>query len=291
MNELQKDYLLKQLALARDLGFEYLPGTGNNATVADIVKQLEHAAAPPRAASNDAVSPPAATSASAAAPASASPAPASAAIPADHFHKGRLGLTGDEKRRRLEEFAASIAACTKCRLSQGRTQVVFGVGNPDADLVFIGEAPGFHEDQQGEPFVGAAGQLLDKIITAMQFRREDVYICNVIKCRPPENRDPYGDEIEQCEPFLMRQLEIIEPRAIVCLGLHAARTLLRNVPGISVVRGKWQKFRGVPLMPTYHPAYLLRTPSAKAKVWDDMQLVMKFFGKDPAETMKAVKKR
>lgn len=286
MNELQKNYLLEQLALARELGMEFLPHSGTNVPLADLVKQLEMAAAPSIPARPAAA--PAAKSGPAAAtqpqpPAAPAPSPAK---PAGNFLKGQNGLSRDEKRQRLAEFSQSIAGCVNCRLAQGRKQVVFGAGNPDADIVFIGEAPGFNEDQQGEPFVGAAGQLLDKIILAMQFRREDVYICNVIKCRPPDNRDPYGDEIEQCEPFLMRQLEIIEPRAIVCLGLHAARTLLRNVPGISVIRGKWQKFRGVPLMPTYHPAYLLRTPAAKAKVWDDMQQVMKMFGKDPKDTKK-----
>ncbi|GAB4315792.1 MAG: uracil-DNA glycosylase [Candidatus Sumerlaeia bacterium] len=268
MNDLQKTFVLKHLALARGLGLEFWPGGAVAAE--DVIRALEQAAAPP---------PPALT------PAAGTPAPAI------EPNRSRTDLTPEEKQSLLKQLAASIADCRRCRLCQGRTQVVFGTGNPNARLVFVGEAPGYHEDQQGEPFVGAAGQLLTKIIQAMQFTREEVYICNVIKCRPPENRDPFDDEIEQCEPFLLRQLEIIQPRVIVCLGLHAARTLLRNVPGISVIRGRWQTFRGIQLMPTYHPAYLLRTPEAKAKVWEDMQKVMLVFGKDPALTMARIRKK
>ena len=166
------------------------------------------------------------------------------------------------------------AACTRCKLhTLGRTQVVFGVGNPQADLMFVGEAPGADEDIQGEPFVGRAGQLLTKIIEAIGMRREDVYIANVIKCRPPGNRNPEPDEVEQCEPFLFRQIDTIQPKVIVALGKFAAQCLLRTTEPITRIRGKEFKYRDAILMPTYHPAYLLRNPSAKRDVWEDMKRV------------------
>jgi len=165
-------------------------------------------------------------------------------------------------------------ACARCKLhTLGRSQVVFGVGNPDADLMFVGEAPGADEDIQGEPFVGRAGQLLTKIIEAMGMRREDVYIANVIKCRPPGNRNPEPDEVEQCEPFLFRQVDTVKPKVIVALGKFAAQCLLRTTDPISMIRGKEFNYRGAILMPTYHPAYLLRNPSAKRDVWEDMKRV------------------
>jgi uracil-DNA glycosylase len=166
------------------------------------------------------------------------------------------------------------ADCSRCKLhTLGRTQVVFGVGNPNADLMFVGEAPGADEDIQGEPFVGRAGQLLTKIIEAIGLRREDVYIANVIKCRPPGNRNPEPDEVEQCEPFLFRQIDTVKPKVIVALGKFAAQCLLRSNDPITRIRGREFKYRDAILIPTYHPAYLLRTPSAKREVWEDMKRV------------------
>jgi uracil-DNA glycosylase family 4 len=168
--------------------------------------------------------------------------------------------------------------CTRCKLHKARTKIVFGVGNPQAELVFVGEGPGRDEDAQGEPFVGRAGQLLTQMIEAMSLRREDVYIANVVKCRPPENRLPEKDEIEICSPFLMRQLSVIKPKVICALGSCAAQTLLQTTQGISRFRGEWFDFRGSKLMATYHPAYLLRNPSAKGEVWKDLQKVMAHLG-------------
>ena len=164
--------------------------------------------------------------------------------------------------------------CARCKLhTLGRRQVVFGVGNPNADLMFVGEAPGADEDIQGEPFVGRAGQLLTKIIEAIGMTRDDVYIANVIKCRPPQNRNPEPDEVEQCEPFLFRQIETIKPKVIVALGKFAAQSLLKTTDPITRIRGREYKYRDAILMPTYHPAYLLRNPSSKREVWEDMKRV------------------
>ena len=164
--------------------------------------------------------------------------------------------------------------CSRCKLhTLGRKQVVFGVGNPNADLMFVGEAPGADEDIQGEPFVGRAGQLLTKIIEAIDLRREDVYIANVIKCRPPGNRNPEPDEVEQCEPFLFRQIDAIRPKVIVALGKFAAQCLLKTDAPITRIRGREFAYRDAILIPTYHPAYLLRNPSAKRDVWEDMKRV------------------
>jgi DNA polymerase len=164
--------------------------------------------------------------------------------------------------------------CSRCKLhTLGRKQVVFGVGNPNADLMFVGEAPGADEDIQGEPFVGRAGQLLTKIIEAIDLTRGDVYIANVIKCRPPGNRNPEPDEVEQCEPFLFRQIDIIKPKVIVALGKFAAQCLLKTEAPISSIRGREFTYRDAVLIPTYHPAYLLRNPSAKRDVWEDMKRV------------------
>jgi DNA polymerase len=165
-------------------------------------------------------------------------------------------------------------ACTRCKLhTLGRKQVVFGVGNPGADLMFVGEAPGADEDLQGEPFVGRAGQLLTKIIEAIGLRRDQVYIANIIKCRPPGNRNPEPDEVEQCEPFLFQQVAAIKPKVIVALGKFAAQSLLRTTDPITRLRGRSFNYRGATLIPTFHPAYLLRNPSAKREVWDDMKKV------------------
>ena len=174
----------------------------------------------------------------------------------------------------LKAVREDIGECTRCKLATlGRKQIVFGVGNPNADLMFVGEAPGADEDIQGEPFVGRAGQLLTKIIEAIELKREDVYIANVIKCRPPQNRNPEPDEVEQCEPFLFRQIDIIKPKVIVALGKFAAQCLLRTTDPITRIRGREFTYRDAILMPTYHPAYLLRTPSAKREVWEDMKRV------------------
>jgi DNA polymerase len=174
----------------------------------------------------------------------------------------------------LDAVRLDLGDCRRCKLSENRSQIVFGVGNPDAELVFVGEGPGREEDEQGEPFVGEAGRLLDRILHAMGMARADVYICNVIKCRPPGNRDPQVDEIVSCEPFLRRQLAAIRPRVIVALGKFAAQTLLQQSAPISRLRGLWHNYQGVPLMPTYHPAYLLRTPEGKREVWEDMKQVL-----------------
>lgn len=179
----------------------------------------------------------------------------------------------------LQSIRADLGDCTRCKLAGGRTNLVFGVGAPDAELVFVGEGPGEDEDLKGEPFVGRAGQLLTKMIEAMGFRREQVYIANVVKCRPPGNRNPEPDEIEACEPFLRAQLSAIRPKVIVALGKFAAQTLLRDTTAISRLRGRWFQYEGVRLMPTFHPAYLLRSPAEKGKAWEDLQLVMKELGK------------
>ncbi len=172
-----------------------------------------------------------------------------------------------------------IGECSRCKLAGGRTKLVFGVGNPDAELMFVGEGPGADEDAQGEPFVGKAGQLLTKMIEAIAFRREEVYIANVVKCRPPGNRDPEPDEIAACEPFLKAQIAAVKPKVVVALGRFAVQTLLRDATAISRQRGRWREYEGVKLMPTFHPAYLLRNPPEKRKVWEDLQFVMKELGR------------
>ena len=176
----------------------------------------------------------------------------------------------------LEELRAAIGDCRRCKLWPGRTHLVFGVGNPKAKLMFIGEGPGRDEDLQGEPFVGRAGQLLTDIITkGMGFRREDVYIANVVKCRPPENRNPEPDEVASCEPFLKKQIDLVRPEIIVALGKFAVQTLLQTKAPITKLRGNWHSYHGIKLMPTFHPAYLLRNPADKKLVWQDIKKVMK----------------
>ena len=183
----------------------------------------------------------------------------------------------------LAALDADAQSCIKCGLHQGRNTVVFGVGNPNADLMFVGEAPGADEDKQGEPFVGRAGQLLTKIIEAMQLTRDDVYIANVLKCRPPGNRNPAPDEVETCSPYLLRQIELIQPKVIVTLGNFSSKMLLDTKTGITALRGKFHEYafakqdsHAPVVMPTYHPAYLLRNPNAKRDVWEDMQQVMTY---------------
>ena len=174
----------------------------------------------------------------------------------------------------LDVLRIEASDCTKCRLAGTRTQVVFGTGSPNADLMFVGEAPGRDEDLQGEPFVGRAGQLLTDIIKAMKLTRDDVYIANVIKCRPPENRNPEPDELDACRPYIRRQIEFIKPKVIVTLGKFALQSLTGKTYAVSAARGVWTQYEGIKVMPTYHPAYLLRTPSAKKDVWTDMKKVM-----------------
>ena len=181
----------------------------------------------------------------------------------------------------LVAIRADIGDCTRCKLhTLGRTQVVFGVGNPEADLMFVGEAPGADEDEQGIPFIGRAGQLLTKIIEGIELTRDDVYIANIIKCRPPQNRNPEPDEVATCEPFLFQQIDVIKPKIIVALGKYAAQTLLRTETPISKLRGQLFDYRGAKLIPTFHPAYLLRNPSSKREVWEDMKLVKRLLNSE-----------
>ncbi len=189
-----------------------------------------------------------------------------------------LGGTPDGYRapgRTLDDVRRDLGDCRRCGLCTLRKSIVFGEGNPDAELVFVGEAPGADEDLQGRPFVGSAGQLLTRIIQAMGLKREDVYICNILKCRPPGNRNPMPDEIAACEPFLVEQIQVINPKMICALGTVAARTLLKTEVPITLLRGRFHTYHGVKLMPTYHPAYLLRNPGAKKQVWEDVQMIMK----------------
>lgn len=184
---------------------------------------------------------------------------------------GSVGAAGSG---RLGDLSAQALGCTRCRLSATRTQVVFGSGDPDADLMFVGEAPGAQEDEQGVPFVGRSGQLLDRLVSEeMGLSRNDSYIANVVKCRPPGNRDPEPDEVVACRGFLERQIDLVQPRVVVVLGRIAAHTLLGNDTPIGKMRGKWYEIRGLPAMVTFHPAALLRNPALKRSVWEDMQQV------------------
>ena len=189
-------------------------------------------------------------------------------------------IVGD-KPSALKLIREDIGDCTRCRLHKGRTNLVFGVGNMNADLMFVGEGPGADEDAKGEPFVGRAGQLLNNMISAMGIKREDVYIANVVKCRPPQNRTPERDECDTCSPFLMRQIDVIKPKAIVALGAVAAKNLLAVNDSMANLRGRWYDFRNTKLLVTYHPAYLLRDPRQKKETWKDLQMAMKYLGLNP----------
>ncbi|MBM4265171.1 MAG: uracil-DNA glycosylase [Deltaproteobacteria bacterium] len=179
----------------------------------------------------------------------------------------------------LGELQRALAGCERCRLARGRTHIVFGTGDPQARVVFVGEGPGQEEDRQGLPFVGAAGALLTDIIEkGMRVPRSSVYICNVVKCRPPGNRNPEPDEVEACSPFLARQIDLVRPDVIVALGKFAAQTLLETATPITQLRGRWHEYRGIPLMPTFHPAHLLRNPAFKREVWEDIKQVMARLG-------------
>lgn len=183
-----------------------------------------------------------------------------------------------DEENQFDVLGREVAGCQLCELAKTRKNVVFGDGDPAARIVFVGEAPGADEDEQGLPFVGKAGQLLTNIIKAMGLKREDVYICNILKCRPPGNRNPLPEEISLCEPYLKRQLQLISPQIICALGAFAAQTLLKTETPITRLRGRFQVYEGIKIMPTYHPAYLLRNPSAKKQVWEDIQLIMKEIG-------------
>jgi DNA polymerase len=189
----------------------------------------------------------------------------------------------DERRTRLALIAEEVRGCTRCGLHEQRNQTVFARGNPFAELCFVGEGPGADEDRLGEPFVGAAGQLLDRMIAAMGYHRDEVYICNVVKCRPPNNRKPEPVEMASCMPYLTQQLALVQPKVIVALGATAMQGMMGTTEGITRMRGKWKLSKGsIPVMPTFHPAYLLRQPAAKRDVWSDLQQVMKHLGKLPA---------
>ena len=188
---------------------------------------------------------------------------------------GGSGTRTEAPSRSLEILRADIGDCTRCKLHPHRTHLVFGSGNPHAELMLIGEAPGEEEDLQGQPFVGPAGQLLTRILEVMGLGRDEVYIANILKCRPPGNRNPDPDEIATCQPFLRRQVEIIRPKVICALGTFAAQTLLQTDQKISRLRGRFHDYSGIKLMPTYHPAYLLRNPQDKRLVWEDMKMVLK----------------
>jgi uracil-DNA glycosylase len=177
----------------------------------------------------------------------------------------------------IDELNAKINTCVKCGLGKTRIKFVFGVGNPKAEVVVVGEAPGADEDEQGEPFVGRAGQLLTKILEAIHFKREEVFICNILKCRPPNNRDPQAEEIDCCEPYLWKQLEIIKPKMILCVGRIAGQSLLKTNSSLTLLRGKMHDYRGIPLMVTYHPAALLRNPNWKKPCWEDVQQFRKLY--------------
>jgi len=210
-------------------------------------------------------------------PAETAPAPIAPTLPilrSPELFEALDRVEGDT----LEMISENLGECTRCRLHKQRNKIVFGAGNPRAELVFVGEGPGRDEDMQGLPFVGRAGKLLTQMIEAMGLTREDVYICNVVKCRPPENRKPEEDEVATCSPYLFRQLDVISPKAIVCLGATAAQALLKTQDPISRYRGTWFDYRNTKLMATYHPAYLLRNPAAKGEVWKDLQKVMAHLG-------------
>jgi uracil-DNA glycosylase len=209
---------------------------------------------------------------------------AGSGLPATSVGQGASGSSEVEGGLALQRVRADLGDCTRCKLhGLGRRQIVFGVGNPHAALMFIGEAPGRDEDIKGIPFVGRAGQLLTKMIEAIGLRREDVYIANVIKCRPPENRNPEPDEVAACEPFLFRQVETIDPTVIVALGTFAAQALLKTQDSISRLRGRVYKYRGAQLIPTFHPAYLLRSPDRKRDAWEDLKKAKALLDKSSTE--------
>lgn len=211
------------------------------------------------------------------------PAPAPTAAPTPRGAAVAVAGVADERRTRLALLAEEVRSCTRCGLHETRTQTVFSRGDPFAELCFVGEGPGADEDALGEPFVGPAGKLLDRMIGAMGYQRDEVYIANIVKCRPPNNRKPEPAEMASCMPYLTQQLALIKPRVIVALGATAVQGMIGTSEGITRLRGKWKLYKGtIPMMPTFHPAYLLRNPAAKREVWSDLQEVMKHLGKAPA---------
>ena len=205
---------------------------------------------------------------------------AASPAPAPKLPTANSQLPTEERQRRLAVLADEVKTCTKCILHAERIQTVFARGNGSSGLCFVGEGPGADEDEQGLPFVGAAGQLLDKMIAAMGIEREDVYVCNIVKCRPPKNRTPEPEEMTACMPHLVEQLSLIEPQVIVALGKTAVQGLFGTAEGITRIRGRWRLYQGrIAVMPTFHPAYLLRNPAAKREVWADLQLVLKHMGR------------
>jgi DNA polymerase len=190
-----------------------------------------------------------------------------------------LQLSDEERKSRLSVVGQAVAGCTECRLAETRTNTVFARGTGSSGLCFVGEGPGADEDAQGVPFVGKAGQLLDRMIAAMGFSVDEVYVCNIVKCRPPNNRKPQPDEINACRGYLEQQLDLIAPSVIVALGATAVQGLLTTTEGITRLRGRWKLYRGIAVMPTFHPAYLLRSPGAKRDVWTDLQAVLRQMGR------------
>jgi DNA polymerase len=237
--------------------------------------------APSRDASASRTYRPAAVVAPASGAAATSPSAVSAGEAAGRAGEPLLSREREGAKLRLIELADEIKTCTKCTLYAARTQTVFARGNPAAELCFVGEGPGADEDAAGFPFVGKAGQLLDRMIGAMGYQRDDVYVCNIVKCRPPNNRKPEPDEMGKCMPYLREQLELVAPKVIVALGATAVEGLLGAGGGITRLRGQWKLYRAIPVMPTFHPAYLLRTPEAKRDVWADLQAVLKHLGRSP----------
>lgn len=289
-DEIQGDpraQLLGRLESLRRAGVTHLPKAPATALEAPA-RQPDRTAAP--ATEPEAPSAPPAEASEPAAPGPVEreplepPQPAGATASATLFEEGeadleRPDLSREERVGALKTLSGNVAGCSRCQeLATTRTQTVFGVGNPEARLCFVGEAPGADEDRQGEPFVGRAGQLLNRIIQACGMQRDDVYICNILKCRPPGNRNPEPEESRNCRGFLERQLEIVQPDFICCLGGVAAKELLGvNLP-MHRLRGRLHDYRGIPVVCTYHPAYLLRNPQAKRPVWEDMQMLMKEMG-------------
>lgn len=265
-----------------EMGYDALylpPGSVRSLLSAD--PDASPGVAPPTGATSTAAPSAAAHPSRADAPSAASPAPSAAASPTSPAvdsidpHDTLFGVppSGWERFTTLQELGDHARQCTRCRLAEGRRSVVFGSGNPDADLLFIGEGPGAEEDRQGLPFVGPAGALLTKMIEGIEQRRDDVYIANIVKCRPPGNRDPLPDEVSSCRGYLERQIDLIRPKVIVALGRVAAQTLLESALPLGRLRGRWHSVRGVAVRATYHPAALLRNPHWKRPTWEDLKVV------------------
>jgi uracil-DNA glycosylase len=280
MSELEPREELRELTSALRAHLEYLGVSGASGLPRAEVAVAETAVPARAEARPDAQSSAAPRAAAAVAPLIEAPAlfpsaaaPAAPAVPA---------LAPEEAHRRLEVLAETVRGCTRCALHLGRTQTVFARGTGETGLCFVGEGPGADEDAQGYPFVGKAGQLLDRMIVAMGFSRDAVYVCNIVKCRPPDNRKPEPEEMAACMPYLKEQLELLAPQVIVALGATAVQGLFGTTEGITRMRGRWKLYGGrTPVMPTFHPAFLLRNPAAKREVWDDLQAVLRQMGRAP----------